>query len=75
MNARIQIDMSHEGVRGSTVRPVTSGSLRTNREVGNRENVKDAKFELDRCVTDFDYAKWARKWGEAFVSARLYPGV
>lgn len=75
MNAITKIDRSKEGVQASTVRPITSRAARSAGDVGDRENLRQAKWELDRCADDQSFAAWARKWGEAFVSARLYPGV
>ena len=34
-------------------------------DLSDEENVRQAEFELRRCATDFDYARWARLWGEA----------
>lgn len=55
----------------SYLEPVVSAALRTATDVGRFETAKDAKFEFDRCATDADFARWARKWGEAFVMHRL----
>lgn len=37
-------------------------------DLSDEENVKQALFELRRCATDFDYARWARLWGEAAMT-------
>jgi hypothetical protein len=37
------------------------------------EVVKDFAFELRRCVTNEDYAAWAKKWGE-LTATRLLDG-
>ena len=37
-------------------------------EVG--ENVKQAAFEYERCVSDYDYRRWATRFGAALLSHR-----
>lgn len=41
--------------------------LRTTRDLSQSANVSDARWELQRAASDADYAKWARKWGEAAI--------
>ena len=36
---------------------------RSREDLSDAQNLKDAEFELDRCLSDFDFARWARRWG------------
>ena len=45
--------------------------LRTDRDMTDEENVKDAQWRLDRCTTDGDYAYWAKALGYALIKACL----
>jgi len=38
-------------------------------DMSDVENVKDADHQLRRCVSDADFAAWARKWGGASMQA------
>jgi hypothetical protein len=38
------------------------GAMLSRLDLTDPENAKDAVFEIKRCVTDADYARWARRW-------------
>jgi hypothetical protein len=62
-----EIDWTHDGVGGSRVPPIPSTSLRSALDVRDREVLKDARHRFLRCITDADYAAWARTYGAAFI--------
>jgi hypothetical protein len=41
--------------------------LLTRLDLSDEENIKDAAHQLARCRDDFQFAAWARRWGEPLV--------
>jgi hypothetical protein len=49
----------------ATARSPIGTSLLSRFDLTDDEDVRQAEFELRRCATDFDFARWARNWGDA----------
>lgn len=41
----------------------------TDRDLTDPENLKQARFELDRCDTEAMFSTWAQRWGRAALTA------
>ncbi len=52
------------------VEPPTS-LLQSQFDMTNQENVKQAEFEMVRCVSDYDWKRWGSRFGAALVEYAL----
>lgn len=51
------------------------GALLNRFNLSDDEVVKDFAFELRRCLTNEDYAVWAKRWGEVAAAQLMDPGL
>lgn len=42
-------------------------------DVVGRENCAQALFELDRSISDYDFCRWAKRWGRPALEALIGP--
>lgn len=68
---RVHVNQDHQGVGGSFIRPAPSAVLRTSSDCSIQQNAQDARHQLHRCVTDADFAAWAKRWGEPLANHAL----